>query len=462
MNNTKEVPSVLKEMKTMFILALPVMLGQLAGLSMNFVDTVMSSRAGNVHMAAVGVAGAFWAPIILFGQGLLMSITPLVAQTFSSCPETSRKEKTAVFLRQGIWLALFVGFLLILTLGGLSFTFGYLAYEDELTELAENYLRVMLIGIIPLMLYSAQRSYLEGLALTRPSMFTGFLALAVNIPLNYAFIFGKFGMPALGAVGCAVATVIVCFVMAITMFFFTKRAYAQAFRSMILDLTIIKKILKISFPNATALLMEVSVFALVALFLAPFGQVVIAGHQAALNVSAMVFMIPLGLSIAVAIRTGSAIGAQDREGAVIVRKAASILSLCVGIFNASFLLIFREPIVHLYTDESVVYAVTYALLVFTAIFQIVDAIQVAALGILRGYNDTKTILVLCIISYWLIAIPTGYILTFYGIPNFIAPLEVVGFWIGMIIGLSFAAVLFTTRIFYLEKQPLAQIMKRIS
>ncbi len=449
-----------EEAKKMLLLAIPVILGQLAGLSMTFVDTAMSGRAGSEHMAAVAVASSFWIPITLFGQGLLMAITPFVAQIFTSHVE-NKSEEMASYLRQGIVYALMIACVLIVVLFGVSFIIPHIGFEEEVVSLSVNYLRIMLLGVFPFMLYIAQKVYLDGMGITRPTMFNGFIALAVNIPLNYILIFGKFGLPALGAVGCAIATVTVQYIMCICMSYFVKKAYKDAFKRVPLDFIKIKRIFKISLPNAVALLMETSVFAFIALFLAPFGKEVVAGHQAAMNAGSMLFMIPLGFAIAVSVRVGNMLGAEDKAGVLRVRKVALRLSFVIGTFNACVLIFLGRYIASLYTDDPIVHALAVSFLWYCAVYQLVDAIQMVCIAILRGYNDTKALFVCCLISYWFIALPVGYTLSFYGLP-FIEPLGPYGFWVGISVGLGMAAILFRGRIYFLEKQTPENIAKRLS
>ncbi len=453
--------SIFKEIKILFFLAIPVVLGQLAGLSMSVVDTIMSGRAGSVHMAAVAVASSLWVPMTLFGQGLLMAITPFVAQTYTSASSESRDEQMAVYLRQGLWLTFFVATCIFVVLFGLSFIIPFFGFEKDLTDISQKYLYVLIGAIFPHQFYVATRAYLEGLGKTRPTMFIGFLALAINIPLNYIFIFGKLGMPALGGVGCAIASLICSISMALGMYFFTKRAYSKAFTYAPIDMAVIKRILKVSFPNALALLIEVSIFAIIALFLAPFGQKIVAGHQVAMNAGSMLFMIPLGFSIAVAVRTGNTLGANDRLAAVVVRKAAIVIAFVIGILNALVFLLFREQIANIYTNDIIVFRLAINFMLFAAVYQVVDAIQVVLIGVLRGYNDTKALFKYCTISYWIISLPTSYALAFYGIPNLLEPIGPYGFWVGLSIGLTCAFIFFSFRIRKLEKEDDKVIRQRL-
>ncbi len=457
--NQIQAPTFWEETKTLTKLAIPVCLGQIAGLSMTFVDTVMSGRAGAIHMAAVAVASSIWMPVTLFGQGLLMPLIPMIAEKIASATPEKRIESATQLLAQGYWYASIIALCIVLTLLALIKGLSYMTFDVELIALSSDYLLVMLSGVFPLMFYLVERYFLEGQGFTRPTMFIGFLSLAVNIPLNYIFIFGKFGMPALGAVGCAVASAVVCFVMWIGMFYFVLRKNPRAYKLQKPDFKLIKKIFFIALPNAIALLLEISIFSLVAILIAPFGRDIVAGHQVALNVSSMFFMLPLALCVVSSMRTGHYIGLNSLESSKVVRKACLTLALIIGFFNFSMIYFFRDQIASLYTADPKVHALATSFMIFAAVYQIVDCIQIASTGILRGYNDTKALLVLAVTAYWLIAFPVGYSLCFYGIPFISEPIGAYGFWIGMVIGLGFASILFTSRVLKLEKKSLDEILK---
>ncbi len=457
---TEKNYSLKNEIKTLFKLALPLTLGQFAGTSMSVVDTIMSGRAGAMHMASVAIASSIWMPVLLFCQSLLMMITPFVAQKFAASHSENKYEECAHFMRQGIYLALAIGVFMTATTLAFAYIIPHLNFDSQLKELSSNYLKVMSIGAIPFMLFIAQRYYLEGLGLTVPTMFVGFLGLFINIPLNYIFIFGNFGMPALGAVGCAVASVAVCFAMAISMHIFVRRKYKHAFKFEAPHFGTLKRILFVSFPSAVATLMEVSLFAIIAILIAPFGHELVAGHQVASNTGSMAFMLPLSLAISVSIRTGNAYGMQDLALLKSVRKSAYILASLIGLFNALILILFRGDITMLYTSEAVVRDLAMSFLIYAAAFQFVDSIQITSIGLLRGYNDTKAIFILSFLAYWVTAFPIGYLLAFHGL--FITePMGAYGFWIGLLVGLAIGSILFTLRVFFLEKLPPEKLYKKL-
>ena len=289
------------EARTLIILAVPVFLAQLAQTSMGFVDTVVAGRVSHIDMAAVAVASSFWIPGTLFGLGLLMAITPLVAQSIGA----GHKEGLGRFLRQGAWLALALSVL------EMAFFYGVSRYitkmegiDPALSQITARYLHAVTWGVPGFMLYGAQRAYLEGHGRTRPAMIAGIIGLCVNAPLNWIFAFGEFGMPRLGGVGCGVATAVVCWLMCFILSFSVRRLNARAIRFEAPAPQLMKRITRIGLPGAFAMLVETSSFAIIALLIVPLGTIAVAGHQIALNVSGLVFMLPLALGTATTIRVG--------------------------------------------------------------------------------------------------------------------------------------------------------------
>ena len=319
------------EARRLFTLALPVFLAQIAQTSMGFVDTVVAGKASPTDMASVAVASSFWMPTMLFGQGMLMAITPLVAQTLGA----DSRGAVGRFLRQGAWLALFIAALLMAVIYGISLGVLHMdRVEPDLARLTSGYLQAIMWGLPGLMLYCAQRAFLEGHGRTRPAMLAGFIGLGVNIPLNFVFVFGWLGAPALGGVGCGVASAVVCWVMSFVMFLSVRRFKPRAWRFEALQLSLALRIARIGLPGAFAMLVETLSFAIIAVLIAPLGTAVVAGHQVAMNVSGLVFMLPLSLGVATTIRVGSNLGEGDLAGARTARRTALCLALDMAALTA--------------------------------------------------------------------------------------------------------------------------------
>ena len=294
-------------------------------------------------------------------------------------------------------------------------------------------------------------------------MVIGFLGLMVNIPINYIFIYGHFGAPALGGVGCGVATASVYWAMCMMMRWYVKRASAQRDIRPTVPFTspnplILKRIIVLGTPIGLALFFEVTLFAVVALLVAPLGVVAVAGHQVALNFSSVMFMFPLSLGIAATIRVGYNLGQQSTEAAKVSSYTGLAVGLMVATITAIFTAVFREPIAMMYNKNPEVVVLATSLMLYAAIYQLSDSVQVIGAGILRGYKDTRSIFFITFTAYWLLGLPAGYILA---LTDYVGPaMGPKGFWIGFIIGLSAAAVGMATRIMWIHKQPEQAVLLR--
>ncbi len=285
----------ISEARLLLALAIPVILAQIAQTAMGFVDTVMAGGYSATDMAAVAIGTSIWLPAILFGHGLLLALTPVIAQLNGS----GRRERIAHQVRQGFWLAGFVSVLIMLVLWNAGYIIRSMENIDPaLADKAVGYLRALLWGAPGYLFFQVARNQCEGLAKTKPGMVMGFIGLLVNIPVNYIFIYGHFGMPELGGVGCGVATAAVYWVMFLAMVSYIKRA--RSMRDIRNekgtakpDPAVMKRLIQLGLPIALALFFEVTLFAVVALLVSPLGIVDVAGHQIALNFSSLMFVLPI-------------------------------------------------------------------------------------------------------------------------------------------------------------------------
>ena len=447
----------LTEMRTQLSLAVPALLAQVAMISMGFVDMVMTGRVGPVDMAAVALAGSLWVPLVLFGQGLLMAITPCVAQLRGAGAVQNSEHLQGVghVMRQGLWMALAIAVPLILVVYALSFHLSEVGVEVALGVVTRHSWRAVVWVAPAYLLFVALRCGMEGMALMRPAMFAGFMGLFINIPSNYVLIFGKLGLPALGGPGTGVATAIVYWVMFLTMVMYACRhpqlrvlLAPRAWERPVWGT--LKKLAGIGFPGALAMLCEVTLFAAVALLIAPLGAIQVAGHQVALNFSSLLFMVPLSIGTAATIRTGFALGRKSVEAVRVASRSSWLLACMAAVCTAGITVAWRQQIAAVYNDDPVVLALASHLLLFAATYQFTDAIQVVSVGILRGYNDTRAILGVTLVSYWVFALPVGYTLGRTHLWG--EPLGPQGFWTAFIVGVSIAAVLLFIRVLVLERR----------
>ncbi|MDY4366358.1 MATE family efflux transporter [Pectobacterium brasiliense] len=450
----------LTEARKLSALAVPVIIAQVSQTSMGVVDTIMAGAYSATDMAAVAVGTSIWLPAILFGHGLLLALTPVVAQLNGS----GRRDRISHQVRQSFFLAAIISVLTMLVLYQGEYAINLMSDSSpELAAKAIGYLHALLWGVPGYLFYQVLRCQCEGLSKTSPGMMIGFIGLLINIPINYIFIHGKFGMPELGGVGCGVATASVYWIMMLLMMLYTRHAswlrdirlHRPAFRP---DIAVLKRLFGLGLPIALALLFEVTLFAVVALLVLPLGVVDVAGHQIALNFSSLMFVLPLSVGVATTIRVGHRLGEGSVENARIAAHTGIMAGVALASCTAIFTTLLREPIALLYNQDPLVVAMASQLMLLAAVYQISDAVQAIGSGVLRGYKDTRSIFYITFTAYWVLGLPSGYLLA---LTDIIVPrMGPAGFWCGFIIGLTAAAVMMVTRIRFLQRQPAARILAR--
>lgn len=421
-------------------LAGPLIGGQLTMVGMTTIDTVMAGRLDAVALGAVAVGSSVWASIMLFATGVLMVLAPSIAQAEGA----GESHRVAPLTRQTFWVALVLAALAVLVAANMRPLLELLRVDPALVAPAAAYLRALCWGVPAWAAYTVLRTMSEGLGATRPTLYFGLLGLAVNVPADWALMYGKLGLPALGAEGCGLATAAVWCFQAVGMAVFVARR--PLYRHLELfarleppDREAIGRILALGLPVGIMWLMEVSMFTMVALLIGTMGTVMVAGHQVTINFAAFTFMVPLGLSMATSVRVGNAVGRRDPPGVRLAARAGFALALCSQTVSASLMLLVPERIAGVYTADPEVIAIAVQLLFLAAVFQLSDGIQVSAAGVLRGLNDTRVPMLITVVAYWLVGLPLGAVLAFrFG-------LAARGMWIGLIAGLTAAAILLALR-----------------
>lgn len=437
---------IASELKELLSLAAPIMIAQLATTAMGFVDAVMAGRVGPRDLAAVALGNSIWIPVFLLMTGTLLATTAKVAQRYGAGDQPG----TGPLVRQALWLALLVGPLAAAVLWFLAEpVLRAMKVEAALIEPSRFYLRGIACGLPAVALYHVLRCFSDGLGRTRPSMVLGLCGLLLNIPLNYVLIYGHLGFPALGGPGCGWATASVMWFMLLGMLGWVNGA--AVYRPSALfsqwelpDPAVIRRLVSVGLPIGIAVFAESSIFSVIALLIGELGEKVVAGHQVALNFSAMAFMIPYALAMAVTVRVGQALGAgapRDARFSAGTGMAAALAYACV---SATAMLLLREQIAALYTRDPQVLVLAASLLVFSALFQFSDALQVTAAGALRGYQDTRAVMLITLFAYWGIGLPVGYSL---GLAHWLQePSGPRGLWQGLIVGLTCAAAMLGIRL----------------
>ncbi len=430
-----------KESRTTLRLAIPAIISQLAQMSMGTIDTIMSGRLSTEALAAISVANNLFMPLMILVMGVLMALNPLVAHAIGA----SQTGRVADYCRQGILIALILTIPCFLIIPLAAPMMDVIGVEQSIRPIVQEYLLALRWGLLPFFLFLALRFVNEGLFSTDAIMYITVSAIPINIALNFIFMYGYLGVPEMGAVGLGYATALVWTLMfaAMGIYTLTVKKYKEIqflAGKFWPQLTIIRQILKLAIPLSLTLFLEVLLFALVGLMISRYALEIIAAHQIALNISALIYMIPLGLSIAVSARVGYAHGQHNLDNC----RLASFVGICIAIMISMtatvVLYTIPESITRIYTSAVEVIEPTLGLLAIAAIFLIVDSIQVIAASALRGLHDTLVPMIIAAISYWLVGFTTGYYLAE------MQGMQAEGYWYGFVSGLATAAVFMLWRL----------------
>jgi len=445
--NSTFLARLLKEAKVTLYLGAPVIASQLLQMSMGFVDTIMSGHLNATALAAVAIGAAVMNPLIVLIIGVLMGLSPIIAQVFGA----RKFQEIGKNVRQALWLSLFLGIPVFFMLRHMEWLMSLVHVDPHLIPVTQGYLNAISWGIPAIAAYLVLRFFNEAIGATKPGMYFALLGVFFNVTGNYVFMYGKLGFPAMGAVGIGLSSAVVGWIMFIGILIYTatKKSYKRfnLFHNLHLpEWEYMQELLYVGVPNGISTFLEVSMFALVALFIGSLGTDAVAGHQIAINVASITFMIPLGLSTAITVRVGQAIGRGKHHAARFSGFTGIALSASIMACMALLLFVFPYFITSIYTHSHNVQKIAVHLLQFAAIFQISDGLQVSGIGALRGLKDTRIPMIVNIIAYWAIGLTTGY---YFGLIRHYGPQ---GFWIGLIAGLTTAAILHNSRFIYLTRR----------
>lgn len=431
--------------RALLALGLPLVGSNLAQIALHVTDTVMLGWYGVTELAAVVIGGATFFVLFILGSGFAQAVMPMVASALGRKDETQVRRDT----RMGLWLSILYGTMIYPVMFWSEPILLALGQAPEVSSLAQDYLRIAGLGMVPALLLMALKSYLSALERAGMVLWATLAGLVLNAALNWAFIFGNWGAPELGVRGAALASVAtqvltVSLMVAYAGFLPELRRFHLFQRFWRPDWPAFVQVWRLGWPIGLTGLFESGLFEAAALMMGWIGTKELAAHGIALQLAAITFMGHLGLSMAATVRAGRAMGAGDlvglRDGAI----AALGLSLALAFAVIAIFLAFPEALIRLFLDPAnpetpaiTAYAVT--LLAMAALFQLADAAQVMALGFLRGVHDTRAPMIIASISYWLIGIPVSYVLAF--------PLGYggAGLWFGLVVGLAVAAVLLMVR-----------------
>lgn len=416
---------------------------QLSQLAMTTTDVLYVGRLGiDSALASMSVGQASYGILLSFGIGLIAAVNPLVSQAHGAGDRKAAQQALAL----GLGCALFYGFTSWLILGRIDLLYSQLHYPPQVAGPATQYVHWLMFGLPAFFSFLAIKNYLDSTSRPRLPFFIAFLAVGINVVLDYAFVYGRLGLPAWGMVGVGIATSSVNWIMALSMFaLISKELEPNWWRPNPGD---IKHFLTLALPTAFALLMEVSLFAAAALMMGVLGTDEAAAHQIVVTCTSATFMVPLGISFAGATRVGQAIGAHRFYDVRRAGLAAIFVGTATMLLSGTAFSLLPNQIVSLFWDpaQGGGHVRTFAvdLLLIASIFQFFDGMQITSASALRGMKDVKVPLALAFTSYWLVGLSTSLTLAFA------TPLRHRGVWIGLLAGLACAALLLLLRFMILS------------
>ena len=444
------IDKYITEFKQLVKIGVPIFGSQLSYMLMGATDTIIAGRASSSDLAGLAVGNAFSTTIWMFVSGVIFSVTPIVAQLYGAKKFNEIGQK----LREILWIALALGIFIGFLFMNMDLILNFLPIDKNITDISINYLKAVALGFTFITIFTCLRCYSEGMTLTIPVFCIAAVGMLINIPLDLMFVYGWMGAPKLGGVGCGIATSIVSFLMMIALFIYIaiSKKYKKTkpfseFSPPTIATT--REVFKLGFPIGLGIFIELSMFSGAAIILGTLGETVVASHSIAINIASLFFMVPLSVGLAAATRVGNLIGENNPRQAKVASYSTIYMCMFTALLNSIVILIFREYIVGFYTVDPLVFDLAVSLLIFAAIFQLPDGIQMGALGSLRGYKDTFIPMILLFISYWVFAMPTGYYLTKIGLNE---PMGAAGMWYGMIIGLTIFSFLSITRLNWIIKK----------
>ena len=431
------------EFRATLFIAIPLILSNLTQIAYSLIDTAMIGVLGYKELAAASLVSNIIAIPMVIGMGLMMAITPLVAIAHGQ----NKSHRSSHLLYNGFGVSILAGIFLALLVHVISYFLLDMGQDIAVAELAKNYLIIMGYSLIPMMIFIACKHFSDGLQFTKTAMVLSLSSLPLNALLCWIFIYGKWGIPAMGVNGAGFATLVSRLVLAIAMLIvvFKHKVY-EPYRLIKKEnwhfkKSTIKEIFSIGIPSSLQYCMEAGAFSISGIMVGWLGAVQQAAHQIALNCASATFMIALGFSLAGSIRVSNAYGRGNAASIFLIGKSTAFTGLIYGAIAALLLILLGKYLPVIFSTDKEVIGLATSLLVFAAIFQISDATQAIGVGLCRGIKDVIRPTIYVAIAYWIIGIPMGYLFAFY------YNMGAAGIWIGLVIGLSISSVLLNFRFF---------------
>lgn len=427
------------ELRETVVLALPMVLVQVGMMAMGFIDTVMVGHVSGAVLAEVGLGNIYFFNITVFGIGTLMALDPLVSQAIGARDDRS----VALATQRGAILALGISVVMICAMLPSAWVLRALGQPERLIPETSAYLVISAGGVIPFFAFVVFRQTLQALGRIAPLVWTIVLSNILNASLNWVLVYGHLGSPAMNARGSAIATLISRWVMTFALFYFARRELAPRFKPIVpgvADRTALWSMLKLGAPIGAQQMLEALAFGAVGLLMGRLGSNELAAHQAAINLAALTFMVPVGVGAAASVRVGRAVGAGDAAGARAATHAAYVCGVGFMCLTALGFLAFPRQLAAWMTSDLAVIPIAAALIPVAGIFQVFDGGQAVGAGVLRGFGDTRVPLIAMLGGYWLLGLPISVWLGFH------TRMREVGLWSGFVVSLGIVAIFLLLRI----------------
>jgi len=434
-----------KIIRSLIKLGAPVVAGNIGLVLMGLIDNAMVGELGYLPLAAAGISNTVYFIATIFGIGVLMVFSANIAG------EQTRKEpRTESLIGASLFITLMVSILTFGVLLVLHRYFHIFQQTEGINLEAKPYFKIIACSVWPMFLYLTLKSVADGHNLTKAAMTATFLALGLNVFLNWVLIYGNLGFKAYGLVGAGYATLIGRSFMAVYVMVYCLRKPEIRFRISTfwtkLHKVHVQNLLKLGIPSGAQFFFEVSAFAGAAIMAGWIGEKDLAAHTIAIQLASLTYMFGSGIGVAGMIKTGEAWAQKKYKRTLeIGRNTSSMVSVFMAIFAILFVL-FREPLVRIFTDDLEVIHIASQLMILAALFQFFDGIQAVSLGLLRGMNDTKVPSLITLMVYWVLALPLAYVL------GIAWNLKMVGIWIALTIALILASLFLYRRFLIISKE----------
>jgi MATE family multidrug resistance protein len=432
------------ETHALWLLAWPILIGQIAGVGMGVTDVVMAGHASAQDLAGVSLGVSIWGIIVVTLMGVVMAVNPIVAHHVGA----KEFDKIPHVVRQALWKAVGVGVVAMVLANLSSLIFEHMELEPAVRTVAQQFVHITSMALPAFTCYRVLYGYSASLNQTKPMMVISLLALLLNGVINWALVFGNFGLPQLGGVGCAWSTMLCIWFNTLALLWWMHRspAYQPSWPFTHWEWPHwpeISKLLHLGLPIGITYFAETTAFGLIALLVAKFGTYQVAAHQIALNFASLVFMLPMSLGMALLTRVGQSLGAGDAVEAEFRAWVGVLVSLVISATSAIAMAVFSHSIAFAYTNDAAVAGLAAQLVLFAAAFQVSDSTQVVTSCAIRGYKVTRAPMVIHLTAFWIFSLPLGCVLGLA--PQWLPfapaqPMAAQGFWIALIVGLTVAAL----------------------